>query len=165
MAFKIMKERIKGIKLVLIGARDKGYDVVSEMINKLELQDDVVFLGWLPFEDIPLIYCASELFVFPSMHEGFGIPILEAMSCGVPVVCSGIEPLTEIAGEAALYCDPYNPANIAELVLSVLESRALRQRLIDEGFKRTTKFRWKDTALNTLSFMKSHCLAKKRGRS
>lgn len=159
-AFKIIKERIKGIKLVLIGARDKGFDAVSEMINRLGLQDDVVFLGWLPFEDIPLIYCASEVFVFPSLHEGFGIPVLEAMSCGVPVVCSDIEPLTEIAGEAALFFDPYNPDNIAEVVLSVLKNRALRQRLIDEGFKRTTKFSWRDTALNTLSFMESRCMVK-----
>src|SRR3990172_10920601 len=123
------------------------------MINKLGLQDDVLFLGWLPFEDIPLIYCASEVFVFPSLHEGFGIPLLEAMSCGVPVACSGIEPIKEIAGDAALFVDPYNPMSIAEGILSMLEDGLLRQKLIDKGFKRAKEFTWGNTALRTLSFL------------
>ena len=160
-AFQIIKKRVKDIKLVLIGARDKGYDVISEKINRLGLQDDVVFLGWLPFEDIPLIYCLSEVFVFPSLHEGFGIPILEAMGCGVPVVCSGIEPIKEVAGYAAVFVDPYDPVSIAEGVLSALEDDLLRKRLIAEGFKRAKEFTWENTALGTLSFLRSYNKIKK----
>lgn len=160
-AFQIIKERVKDIKLVLIGARDKGYDVISEKISNLGLQDDVIFLGWLPFEDIPLLYCAAGVFVFPSLHEGFGIPILEAMGCGVPVVCSGIEPIKEVAGEAALFVDPYNSVSIAEGVLSVIEDNLLRQRLIAEGFKRAKEFTWENTALSTRSFLNSYHKIKK----
>ena len=154
LAHKKIKERFKDMKLVLIGARDKGYDVIAEKINKLGLQDDVVFLGWLPFEDIHLLYCASSVFVFPSLHEGFGIPVLEAMGCGVPVVCSGIEPLKEIAGNGALFVDPYNPESIAEGVLSVLEDDRRRIGLIEEGFKRAKEFSWENTALSTGSFLR-----------
>lgn len=154
LAYKKIRERWKDMKLVLIGARDKGYDVIAEKINNLGLQDDVVFLGWLPFEDIPLLYCASGVFVFPSLHEGFGIPILEAMGCGVPVICSGIEPIKEIAGNGALFVDPYNPENIAEGVLSVLENDNQRLGLIEEGFKRAKEFSWENTAHDTVSFLR-----------
>ena len=95
-AFKIVKASHKDLKLVLIGARDYGHDVIKKKIEELGLEGEVVFLGWLPFEDIPVIYSAADLFVFPSLHEGFGIPVLEAMACGVPVVCSDIEPLDEV---------------------------------------------------------------------
>ncbi len=149
-----IREKSKDMKLVLIGARDKGYDVIEEKINKLGLQDDVIFLGWLPFEDIPLLYCASSVFVFPSLHEGFGIPILEAMGCGVPVICSDIEPIKEIAGEGASFVDPYDPVNVAEGVLSVLSDDNMRLGLIEAGFKRAKEFSWENTALETVSFLR-----------
>jgi len=100
--------------LVLTGAWDKGRDAIINMISALGLQHDVIALGWIPFEDIPLLYRGADLFVFPSLHEGFGLPILEAMASGVPVVCSRLEPLTEVAGNAALFIDPYDHADIAK---------------------------------------------------
>ena len=154
-AFKIIKEREQEIKLVLIGITDNKQNVILGKIQELGLQDDVIFLGWLPFEDIPLLYCASGIFVFPSIHEGFGIPILEAMGCGVPVVCSGIEPLKEIAGDGALFVDPYNPDSIAEGVLSVIDDDRLSQKLIENGSKRVKDFTWENTALSTISFLSS----------
>ena len=153
-ALKIIKEREKDIKLVLIGTKDNKNNVILEKINKLGLQDDVTFLGWLPFEDVPLLYCASRVFVFPSLHEGFGIPVLEAMGCGVPVICSGIEPIKEVAGDGALFVDPYNPESVAEGVLSVLEDDQRRQGLIEKGFKRAKEFSWDKTASGTVSFLR-----------
>jgi len=113
----------------------------------------VVFLGWLPFEDIPAIYSAASLFVFPSLHEGFGIPVLEAFASGVPVVCSKIEPLDEVAGDAALFIDPLSVEAIAEGILKVLGDRQLRDKLVAKGLKRAGEFSWERMASQALSFI------------
>lgn len=155
-AFKIVSEKDKEIKLVLIGARDYGQNSISKKIDSLGLKDRVSFLGWLPFEDIPVIYSASEAFVFPSLHEGFGIPIIEAFACGVPVVCSNIEPLIEVAGGAARLVDPYDANAIAEGIASVLSDKGLRERLIGAGIKRAADFSWEKTARDTLSIVDSY---------
>lgn len=152
-AFKLVTAKDAGIKLVLIGSRDYGQDAVVERIGEMGLRDDVVFSGWLPFEDIPLIYAASELFVFPSLHEGFGIPVLEAMATGVPVVCSNIEPLTEVVAGAACLVDPLSPGDMAQGMLKVLTDAALRERLVRDGLKRAESFSWKKTAMDTLSLI------------
>jgi glycosyltransferase involved in cell wall biosynthesis len=154
-ALRILRERGERIKLVLIGARDKGYDAVAGKIEKLGLQSEVVFTGWLPFEDIAPIYCASDALVFPSLNEGFGMPIIEAMACGVPVACSNIEPLPEVAGDAAHFFDPYDPVSIAEGIGKVVSDRDLRRDLIEKGFRRAAEFTWENTALMTLEFITS----------
>ncbi len=155
-ALRMLKERGGRTRLVLIGARDKGYDAIAEMIEKTGLQTDVVFTGWLPFEDIAPIYCASDALVFPSLNEGFGMPVIEAMACGVPVVCSNIEPLPEVAGDAAYFIDPYDPSSIAEGISKVISDRNLRRDLIEKGFRRAAAFTWENTALKTLEFIMSH---------
>ena len=154
-ALKILKQRGEGTRLVLIGARDKGQEAIARNILAAGLSQDVVFTGWLPFEDIPLIYCASAALVFPTLNEGFGLPVLEAMACGVPVVCSSIEPLPEVAGDAARFVDAYDPAAIADGIRAVLGDQDLRDRLIARGFKRAAEFTWENTALKTRSFLLS----------
>ncbi|HXI09315.1 MAG TPA: glycosyltransferase family 1 protein [Thermodesulfobacteriota bacterium] len=155
-AFKTVKGTLKDMKLVLIGARDYGHDAIAAKIGELGLADDVMFLGWLPFEDIPLIYAASKLFVFPSLHEGFGIPVVEAFACGVPVVCSGIEPLVEVAGGAALLVDPTSVDEIASGIIRAVTDASLRERLVRDGLKRASEFSWEKTAEATLSFLGRH---------
>lgn len=155
-AFKAVKVKDRSIKLVLIGARFYGGDAISTKIVDLGLEKKVVFLGWLPFEDIPVIYAAAELFVFPSLHEGFGIPVLEAMATGVPVVCSGIPPITEVAGDAAVFVDPYDSDAIAEGILSVLGNGQLRDGLVSKGLKRAALFSWDTTAKATVRAIKEH---------
>ncbi len=152
-AFKELLESDGQIKLVLAGARDYGQEVIAAKIRELGLDGSVRFLGWLPFEDIPLIYSASSLLVFPSLHEGFGIPLLEAMACGVPVVCSGIEPLTEVAGDAAFFIDPLDVHDISSGMLKVLNDADLRARLREQGFKRAAGFGWEKTAGETLAVL------------
>lgn len=152
-AFKEIKDDIRGWKLVFTGAWEKGHDKLITTISALGLQDDVALLGWLPFEDIPAIYREAELFVFPSRHEGFGLPILEAMASGVPVVCSRMEPLIEVAGNAALFVNPDDPADIARAIITVLKDKPFRMKLIDEGLKRSREFTWDNTALKTLTFL------------
>jgi len=154
-AFRLVSRDVKGLKLVLIGARDYGAEPIREAISELGLTDDVVFLGWLPFEDLPLIYGAAEVFVFPSLHEGFGIPVVEAMACGVPVVCSDIEPLIEVAGGAALLVDPASVGSIADGLLSVLTDPGVRRRLVEAGLERAPHFSWKRSAEETLRIIAS----------
>lgn len=143
------------IKLVLIGARDYGREAIEAAIKDLDIEGDVLFLGWLPLEDIPAIYRGAELFVFPSLHEGFGIPVLEAFACGVPVVCSNIEPVSEVAGDAAMLVDPYNIDSIADGMLSVLKDRALKERLVSKGIEQARLYSWKRTAEATLGAVKA----------
>jgi glycosyltransferase involved in cell wall biosynthesis len=155
-AFKELKAKVSGIKLVLAGTTtNTGNKTIIQEIQKWQLQEDVICLGWIPFEDVPLLYCASEVFVFPSLHEGFGLPLLEAMGCGIPVVCSNIEPLAEIAGDAAVFINPYSYNEIADGVISVFHNKELRKYLIEKGFKRAKEFTWENTVQKTISFMTS----------
>jgi glycosyltransferase involved in cell wall biosynthesis len=137
----------------LTGAWDKGQVTITSLISAASLQKDVLMLGWIPFEDIPVLYRGADLFVYPSLHEGFGLPLLEAMACGVPVVCSRIEPLIEIAGNAALLIDPYDRSDIARGILSVLRDKTLRTKLIETGILRAKTFTWEKTAFDTLTFL------------
>ena len=155
LAFKQVRDRIPGLKLVLTGARDKGGDTLIHMMQTMGIGQDVLLLGWLPFGDVPSIYRASEAFIFPTLHEGFGLPVLEAMACGIPVVCSKIEPLLEVAGDAALFVDPYSPDRITRGIFAVLSDRTLRDKLIQKGLERAKQFTWESTARTTLQFLKS----------
>jgi glycosyltransferase involved in cell wall biosynthesis len=154
-ALHILRERGEGVRLVLIGARDKGQEELARAIQEAGQGDAVVFTGWLPFEDIPPIMCAAEALVFPSLNEGFGLPVIEAMACGVPVVCSDIEPLPEVAGDAARFVNAYDQTSIADGISAVIGDPDVRQRLIEKGFRRAAEFTWENTALKTLSFMRS----------
>ena len=158
-AFKTVKKEVRDVKLVLTGSRDYGYEVIEKNIKESGLDDDVLFLGWLSHDDVPFIYNAASALVFPSLHEGFGMPVIEAMASGVPVVCSGIPPLKEVAGSAAVFVDPLDTGDIARGILSVLTDNKLRERLIENGLERAGMFTWEKTALSTLSAINS-CIIK-----
>ena len=154
-ALQHAKQHIPELKLVLIGARDKGEDVLAREIRRMGLQEDVVLLGWVPFEDVPAIYEGCEAFVFPTLHEGFGLPIIEAMACGVPVLCSRIEPLLEVAGNAALFFDPLDPEGMGKAIVSLLNDPTARGELVQKGHARVNAFTWEATARKTLGFIDS----------
>ena len=154
-AFKQVKAQTGDLKLILTGARDYGYETIEAKIRELGLNEDVISLGWLPYRDVALIYCATQALVFPSLHEGFGMPVIEAMASGVPVVCSNIPPLREIAGDAALLVDPYNTSEIVKALLSVLDDSSLRDSLIRKGLERAKLFSWKNTARGILKLFDS----------
>jgi len=127
----------------------KDYDLV--VVGKYgwgdqELLKNVRSLGFVPQEDLPAIYAGASLFVYPSLYEGFGVPILEAMSVGCPVVTSNVSSLPEVGGDAALYFDPLNIDDIASKIITALDSKGLKEKSLAQS----KKFSWEKTASNTL---------------
>ena len=141
-------------QLVLCGMKGWGYSSFMETVKELNLQDRVIFKGYLPDNELELVYSNASLFIFPSLSEGFGLPILEAMSYGVPVITSNYGSMAEVAGDAALLVDPYNIDKIAEAMYKVLTDQDLRKNLINKGLERAKQFSWEKTAKETLGVYK-----------
>jgi glycosyltransferase involved in cell wall biosynthesis len=114
----------------------------------------VIFTGYVPNEEIISLYSGATIFIFPSFYEGFGIPPLEAMACGTPVVASNTSSIPEVVGDAALLFNPYNIRKITEAIYSALTDEQLRNKLIEKGFERVKQFSWENTARETLQVYK-----------
>ncbi len=119
---------------------------------------DIVFTGYAPAGDLPDLYCAADLFVFPSLFEGFGMPILEAMACGVPVACSNISSLPEVAGDAAVLFDPSDSAAMAEALAPLIADRNLCDHYARKGLERSARYDWRITARKTLDLLERTAL-------
>ena len=117
----------------------------------LGVSNDVRFLGWVSADELEGLYSAAACFVFPSLAEGFGLPVLEAMARGVPVTCSGRGALAEVAGDAALLFDPESERDIALSIQRLISDRAEAKRLVAAGRERANAFSWKATAAGTLA--------------
>jgi glycosyltransferase involved in cell wall biosynthesis len=137
------------VQLVLAGGEGDGSAEVREAVRPLG-RDRVVFTGCLPDEDLLRFYHAAECLVYPSFYEGFGLPVLEAMACGCPVITSNVSSLPEVAGEAALLIDPYRVETIASALVSLLTNPCLSQTLIQKGFEQARRFTWEAAARKTL---------------
>jgi len=137
-------------KLVVCGQKGWLYDDVFRTVEELNLREDVLFIGNVPHAEIPCLYTESQALLYPSLYEGFGLPILEAMACGTPVVTSNISSMPEVAGDAAILVDPFSEAEIADAIEAVLTDTSLRTRLVERGFARTKQFSWTDVARRTL---------------
>ena len=147
-------------QLVLCGMKAWGYPSFAKSVQDLSLQDKVVLKGYVSDDELKQMYSNSNLFVFPSLIEGFGFPILEAMSRGVPVITSNYGAMAEIAGDAALLVDPYDIDEIAEAMYKVLTDENLRKDLIKKGLERVSQFSWEKTARETLAVYKRLCTQK-----
>lgn len=130
-----------------------GYKEIEELANKGDLKDDVIILGYISQQNYPRLMASAAGFVFPSKFEGFGLPVLEAMASGVPVICSDISALREVAKEAVLYFDPDNLDDIASKIEKIFNDREQRRDLIDKGLKRAQNFSWTDVARKTLDYI------------
>jgi len=156
-AFKILKTKY-GIshQLVLAGAMGWRTHQIFKDFKKLSFKErEVKFLGYVEEEDLIKLYCGADLLVIPSFYEGFGIPAIEAVACGVPVVASDIAVFREVLGEAAVFAEPTEYAHIAECVYSVLTNLELRQRLIKDGITRSRLFSWGESAEKLLALFKT----------
>ncbi len=150
-SFQIMKKKM-GIsqKLLLVGRKMWESQGVTDDIKNLGLQNDVIELGHIDYADLPHIYNGADLFVFPSLFEGFGLPPLEAMACGIPVVTSNVTSLPEVVGNAAITADPYKIEDIAEKCALAINDKTVRESLIEKGLARASLFTWENTARKTL---------------
>jgi len=155
-AFKIFQGQFdpdKKYQLVLAGGGGQGYVDILQEIEKQNLKDSIIILGWVNEADLPKLLNASTAFVFPSFYEGFGIPILEAMSCGTPVITSNVASLPEVAGDAALLIDPYDSEKIAQAMNKIITDEDLCNELTRKGFKQIKKFSWQRCAREVLNIL------------
>ncbi len=143
---KLKKEINIPHQLVLAGQKGWLYDTIFQTVLSKGLQDDVIFTGYISESEKAALYTNASLFAYPSLYEGFGIPILEAMSAGIPVVCSNTSSMPEVAGEAALFVNPLDVDDIASGMFSLLSDEALRATKIALGKIQTTKFSWDKSA-------------------
>lgn len=149
---EILKNK-SDLKLVLVGHQHKS-EILIKRIEEVNLQDKVIFTGFVPDEDIQPLMANAKLFVFPSLYEGFGIPLLDAQACQVPVVSSNAGSLREVGGDAALYFDPENTIEMSDVISKVLESDSVASDIIKKGLRNRENFSWKETAQQTLDVYK-----------
>lgn len=150
-ALPAVREAHPGTQLVLAGGRTPYGDTLREEAFRLGLDDAVLLPGYVDGADLEGLYAAASAFVFPSLNEGFGLPLLEAMGRGVPVVTSASSSMPEVAGDAALLVDPTSPEAIADATVRVLGDDALRRRLVAAGRTRPGDFTWERAAKGTLA--------------
>lgn len=139
-----------GLHIVHAGPRGWKYASTLRDINRLNLGRKVHLLGQVPLDELVRLYNAATVFVYPSLYEGFGLPVLEAMACGCPVVASNTSAIPEVAGDAALLIDPMDPQAIADAIQNVLVNEELSKELRQRGLRRAKFFSWEDCARKTL---------------
>jgi glycosyltransferase involved in cell wall biosynthesis len=149
-SYKALVERGISLPLVIVGRFGWMYQEVLDLVEALGIKERVWFAGYIPQEDLPIVYNLASLFVYPSLYEGFGLPVLEAMACGVPVVATSVSSLPEVAGQAGLLVPPGDETALTQAMQAVLTDPDVRQQLTEKGPQRASQFTWKRTALSTL---------------
>ena len=145
-----LKQTGLDIKLVMLDYDRPELEKLLDEIGDRELINQIVLTGYVVNTDLPAIYCQCELFLYPSLRESFGIPMLEAMGCGVPVITSNTSSMPEVAGDAALIIDPYKPEEITAAMISIQSEPELKAALIGKGLLQAAKFSWKAMAEHVL---------------
>jgi glycosyltransferase involved in cell wall biosynthesis len=153
-AFKRLLDGGLEHSLVIVGRLGWGYEGVFRLIEECNLKDRVTFTGYIDRQELPFIYNSAEVFVYPTLYEGFGLPVLEAMACGTPVVTTDIASLPEIVGEAGLLTPVSDEVNLGKNIMNILENPELRQRLSMAGCERAAGFTWERTARETAQVYK-----------
>ena len=152
-AFSRLKSKVKNLNLVIIGKKGWMYEDILNAPEKYNVSDRVKFLDSVSDEELPVFYQNAICFVLPSLYEGFGLPVLEAMKYGCPVITSNVSSLPEAGGDAALYFNPENVNDIAEKIKKVIEDKTLREEMIQKGYQQIKKFSWEKTARETLQVL------------
>ena len=139
------------VPLILAGWQGWGDKQWLSEIRSLQLEQRIYIANYVDEETLASLYSGASAFVYPSVYEGFGLPVLEAMACGCPVICSRVASLPEVAGDAALYFSPHDPDELAHRLDMVVEDSAVKNNLIERGVHRARQFSWQKTAAQTLS--------------
>ncbi len=150
-SFKRLLEKHKDIYLLIVGENHlRPSSTFDQLISDLRLSDNVIWHSYIPEEDLVPLYCAAHALVYPSSYEGFGLPVLEAMACGTPVITTRQSSLPEVAGEAGLYVDPHSLNDLTDAMINILENNFLRAELRQKGLKQASRFSWSRTARETM---------------
>ena len=150
-AISVLKKKYDLVcPLVLTGFEITEHPALQNALERLHLSQDVIVLGRVPVEEIPLLYNAASLLIFPSLHEGFGLPVVEAMASGCPVVCSNTTSLPEVAGNAAVLVYPFDVSAIAEAIAEIIINEKKQTELVRKGLRRAKKFSWEKVARETI---------------
>jgi glycosyltransferase involved in cell wall biosynthesis len=149
-AFAELRRRGVEQKLVVAGQRAWNYGADFRLAEELGLKGNVIFTGYVLPEEMPALYNAADLFVFPSLYEGFGLPVLEAMACGVPVVASNVSSIPEVTGDAALLVDPRDVNALCDAMERILKDADLSASLRQRGLERAATFSWERAARETI---------------
>jgi glycosyltransferase involved in cell wall biosynthesis len=169
-AFAVLRGEIqedpvyRDVRLLIIGDEISRYPALRHAVIQSRVEDTVRFLGFVPIDTLRSFYQAASAFVFPSLYEGFGLPPLEAMACGTPVVCSSVSSLPEVVGDAAEIVNPENVFDIARGMREVLLNRQRRSLLVERGFEQARRFSWERTAQQVLDAYEEIGSYKKRPR-
>jgi glycosyltransferase involved in cell wall biosynthesis len=146
------------VNLVLVGSKNLGWmyeEIFAAVEDVPEYRSRVIFTGYIPDEDLSEIYSGAKAFVFPSLYEGFGLPPLEAMQCGTPVITSNTTSLPEVVGDAGILVDPKDEDALCQAMLSLLTDEALWQELSQKGLERSKHFSWAKCAADTVEVYKT----------
>ena len=137
-------------KLVIAGRKGWLFKEVFDAVKEFKLEKEIVFTGYVPDEEVPSIIRGADLFVYPSLYQGFGLPPLEAMACGIPVITSNVSSLPEVVGEAGILIDPLSINEIQEAIPKLLQEEGLRKELVKKGLEKSKQLTRNRTALETL---------------
>jgi glycosyltransferase involved in cell wall biosynthesis len=147
---RLKKEKRINEKLVVSGMQGWGYQHVFNKVASSNIGKEIVFTGFVPNEFLPFLFNGASAFIYPSLYEGFGLPVLEAMACGVPVVTTNVSSLPEVAGDAAVLLNPYSVDELADGIWRILSNEDLRDGCIKKGIERARSFTWERCAIETL---------------
>jgi glycosyltransferase involved in cell wall biosynthesis len=150
-ALQCLRQRGLDTRLVVVGSRGWLYEGFFRRLEELQLGDAVLLPGYVPDADLPAVYSAARVFVLPSLYEGFGLSVLEAMACGTAVVCSRTSSLPEVGGDAVRYFDPTDVEEMAEAIGAVWHDEALRMEMSRRGLAQAARFSWRRTAEETMA--------------
>jgi glycosyltransferase involved in cell wall biosynthesis len=142
-------------QLVIVGKKGWFFKEVFEGAAASDYDKDIIFCDFVLQEDLVALYNAADVFAYPSLYEGFGLPLLEAMACNCPVVASNRSSIPEVCSDAALLVDPLDPTGIADAIFRILADSHLRKSLVEKGRRRVEMFSWKRTAEETLRIYNS----------
>lgn len=154
-AFSFVREKHKDVTLIIVGKKGWQYEAILEAPKRWQVEDSVIFKDFVNDIQLADLYTHATCLVFPSLYEGFGLPLLEAMQHDCPVISSNVSSLPEVGGDAVLYIDPKDPYDIAQKIEQMLSDSALRKKLITLGKQQIKKFTWEKTAKETLAVLKT----------
>lgn len=147
--------KIQNTQLVIAGKKGWLYDQIFAKVKSLNLEEKIIFTGYVPDSDLPALISGAKVYALPSLWEGFGIPVIEAQACGVPVVVSNTSSLPEIVGKSGFQVSPENVDDIASIIIVLLTDKKLRQTMIKRGHENSKRFSWQKCAAETLKVLES----------